>query len=125
MLISRIDKVTLYVNSQEEARKFWTEKVGFTVILEQPMGPGMTWLEVGPEGTPFPTSFVLYPKETMLQQKPEMVAHPSVILASEHVDALRQRLVERGVQAEEVQMMPWGKTFAFLDQDGNRFMVRG
>jgi hypothetical protein len=49
-MISRIEKVTVYVESQESAKRFWLEKIGFVVALEQPMGPGMTWLEVGPKG---------------------------------------------------------------------------
>ena len=30
-MINAISKVTLYVNNQEEAKAFWTEKVGFEV----------------------------------------------------------------------------------------------
>ena len=63
-MIDSIGKITLYVNNQNEARNFWTEKMGFIVRLEQQMGADQKWLEVGPEyggGT----SFVLYDKEKM------------------------------------------------------------
>lgn len=47
-MINQIGKITLYVNDQEEAKKFWTEKMEFVVKFEAQMGPNMTWLEVGP-----------------------------------------------------------------------------
>ena len=48
-MIDSIGKITLYVNNQNEARDFWTEKMGFIVRLEQQMGADQKWLEVGPE----------------------------------------------------------------------------
>ena len=47
-MINAISKVTLYVNNQEEAKAFWTERVGFEVRSEEQMGPDMKWIEVGP-----------------------------------------------------------------------------
>lgn len=47
-MIKKIGKITIYVNNQEEAKAFWTEKLNFVIKLERPMGPNMTWLEVGP-----------------------------------------------------------------------------
>lgn len=46
-MIDSIGKITLYVNNQNEARDFWTEKMGFIVRLEQQMGADQKWLEVG------------------------------------------------------------------------------
>jgi lactoylglutathione lyase len=124
MAITRIDKVTVYVSSQAEARKFWTEKVGFVVALEQPMGPNMTWLEVAPPGANL-TSLVLYPRDLMLQQHPEMVQHPSLILATDGIEALWKQLKDHGVQVTEIQFLPYGKMFNFNDNDGQPYMVRG
>ena len=60
-MINKILKITIYVNSQVEAKKFWIEKVGFVVKSEQPMGNNSTWLEVGPSEDE-DTVFVLYEK---------------------------------------------------------------
>lgn len=43
-MISNLAKVTVYVNSSIEAKKFWTENMGFVIREEQAMGPGMGWL---------------------------------------------------------------------------------
>ena len=75
----KIGKVTIYVEDQEQAKDFWINKVGFVLKFEQPMGPGMAWIEVGPEND-FAT-LVLYSKALMKKQKPENVAHPTLFSA--------------------------------------------
>ena len=60
-MVNYIAKVTIYVNNQEEAKQFWTEKMGF-VCHEQPMGPHFKWMEVRPKEAE-KTSFVIYEKE--------------------------------------------------------------
>lgn len=48
-MISNIAKITVYVKNSAEAKKFWTENMGFVIREEQLMGPGMTWLETAPD----------------------------------------------------------------------------
>ena len=48
-MIDSIEKITLYVKNRKEARDFWTERMGFILLLEQQMGADQKWLEVGPE----------------------------------------------------------------------------
>ena len=70
IMINYIGKVTIYVSNQEEAKQFWTEKMGF-VCHEQPMGPNFKWMEVHPnEGAV--TSFIIYEKELM-QKKNQLL----------------------------------------------------
>ncbi|WP_334293985.1 VOC family protein, partial [Clostridioides difficile] len=45
-MINKIGKITLYVNNQEDAKLFWTEKLNFVVTYEKEMGPNMKWVEV-------------------------------------------------------------------------------
>lgn len=123
-MIDQIGKITLYVKDQAEAKKFWTEKAGFTVKLEQPMGPGMTWLEVGPSKESF-TTFVLYSKETMAMQNPKTnLGHPSVLLSTSDIDKTYSDLKSKGVETGNLMNMPYGRMFNFKDQDGNDFIVR-
>lgn len=88
------------------------------------MGTNGTWLEVSPKGDNL-TSLVLYSKEAMLQYKPEMVQHPSIIFATNDAEATRTELKENGVKVTEIQKMPHGNMFNFYDNDGNEYMVRG
>jgi lactoylglutathione lyase len=47
-MITRIDKVTIYVVSLEEAKRFWSEKMGFVVTVEREIGPDTERIEVSP-----------------------------------------------------------------------------
>jgi len=40
-MINQLRQVMLYVDNQEEAKRFWTEKVGFAVISETDSSQGM------------------------------------------------------------------------------------
>ncbi|KGJ49449.1 MULTISPECIES: VOC family protein [Paraclostridium] len=123
-MINKIGKITIYVNNQEEAKEFWTKKINFIVKLEQPMGPNMKWLEVGPNKEEF-TSFVIYEKQLMLNQNPEAnVSHPNIILSTEDIETTYAELKANGVELGELMIMPYGKMFNFRDQDGNNYLVR-
>jgi len=123
-MINKIGKITLYVNSQEEAKSFWTEKMGFVVKFEQQMGPNMKWLEVAPSRDEF-TTLVLYDKKLMQSQNPDTnVGHPSLFLSTTDIDKTYQEMKGKGVNVGELNKMPYGSMFSFKDQDGNSYMIR-
>lgn len=123
-MINSIAKITLYVENQDEAKSFWTEKMGFQVRMEQQMGPGIKWLEVGPDQEASAV-FVLYEKKLMEAQNPEAdTGHPSVILSASDLKVTHERLKKNGVRVEEIMKMPYGSMFTFYDMDGNRFLLR-
>ncbi len=124
MMIQQIGKITVYVNNQTEAKKFWTEKMNFVVKFEQQMGPNMTWLEVGPSEHAF-TTFVLYDKATMLTHNPSAnVGHPSILLSTTDIEKTYAELQATGVKVDELMSMPYGKMFKFFDQDENEYLIR-
>lgn len=123
-MVNKIGKITLYVNNQEEAKEFWTNKMGFVVKFEQPMGPNMKWLEVGPSTEEF-TSFVLYEKQLMMSQNPKAnVSHPSIILSTNDIQSTYDEMNAKGIEVGELMVMPYGKMFEFKDQDSNEYLVR-
>lgn len=123
-MINKIGKITIYVNNQDEAKEFWTKKINFVFKLEQPMGPNMNWLEVGPNKEEF-TSFVIYEKQLMLNQNPEAnISHPNIILSTEDIETTYAELKANGVELGELIIMTYGKMFNFRDQDGNNYLVR-
>lgn len=123
-MINRIGKITIYVDSQEEAKEFWTKKMNFVVKLEQPMGPNMKWLEVGPSNEEF-TSFIIYEKNLMLAQNPNAnVSHPNIILSTNDIESTYNEMKSNSVDVAELMIMPYGKMFEFKDQDNNRYLVR-
>ncbi|NHM30787.1 VOC family protein [Neobacillus terrae] len=122
-MINKIGKVTVYVKDQEEAKDFWIDKIGFVLKMEQPMGPDFSWIEVGPSDDEF-TTLVLYSKEAMEQQKPEAVAHPSILFSTNDIEAAYEKMKQNGVKVEDLLRMPFGTMFSFKDQDGNDYLLR-
>lgn len=123
-MMNKIGKITIYVNNQEEAKEFWTKKMNFVVKLEQPMGPNMKWLEVGPSEDSF-TTFVIYEKNLMLAQNPQAnVGHPNIILSTDDIESTYNEMKTNEVEVGEVMKMPYGSMFKFKDMDGNDYLVR-
>lgn len=68
-MIHKVGQIMLYVNNQDEAVDFWTEKVGFTVVSEENNGQGMRWIEIAPtKGAE--TSIILHNKEFVAKMSP-------------------------------------------------------
>lgn len=70
-MINKVGQIMLYVNNQDETLKFWTEKVGFTVVSQQDNGQGMKWIEIAPTKEA-ETSIVLHNKELIAKMQPEL-----------------------------------------------------
>lgn len=123
-MINKIGKITIYVNNQEDAKKFWIEKMNFVVKFEQAMGPTMKWLEVGPSESEF-TTFVLYDKNIMkAQNSAANVEHPSILLSTTDLESAYSKMKDNGVEVGDIMAMPYGKMFSFKDQDGNAYLLR-
>jgi predicted enzyme related to lactoylglutathione lyase len=120
-MIQKIATVAVYVEDQQKALQFWTEKVGFVVHENHPMGPNANWIEVGPKNAE--TRLVLYPKALMPNWH-EM--KPSIVFSCDDIFATYQHMAENGVQfIEEPKKMPWGTYARFVDMDGNEFLLKG
>ncbi|MBW4863057.1 MAG: VOC family protein [Paeniclostridium sp.] len=123
-MINKIGKITIYVENQEEAKRFWIEKMNFIVKLEQPMGPKMKWLEVGPSEDEF-TTFIIYEKNIMKAQNPDAnLGHPNIILSTDDIESTYNEMKSKDIQVEDLMIMPYGKMFKFKDQDNNEYLVR-
>jgi lactoylglutathione lyase len=120
-MINKIGQIMLYVNNQEEAKDFWTEKLGFEVILDETNGP-MRFIEVAPKGAA--TSIVLHNKELVAQMNPEMnLGTPSLMFFSDNFDQLNRELKDNNVTVGEIVEIPGGRVFNFADSENNYFAV--
>lgn len=120
-MIKRIATVTVYVENQQEALRFWTEQVGFEVRRNQAMGPEAFWLEVAPAGAE--SCLVIYPKKLMPNWNE---LKPSIVFECTEFQETYEGMVARGVKfLEEPKTMPWGTFVRFQDPDGNEFLLKG
>ncbi|MGG1400810.1 VOC family protein [Bacillus salipaludis] len=122
-MINTVGQIMLYVNNQDEAVNFWTEKVGFTVISEQDNGQGMRWIEIAPTNEA-ETSIVLHDKELIAKMQPELnLGTPSLMFFTKNFDHLHNNLTNKNVTVGEIVNMPTGRVFNFADSENNYFAV--
>ncbi|MFZ7946068.1 VOC family protein [Neobacillus sp. 19] len=122
-MINQIGQVMLYVNNQDEVLKFWTEKVGFTVLSDQNNGQGMRWIEIAPTKEA-ETSIVLHNKELIAKMQPELnLGTPSLMFFSDHLEELYKEFTDKNITVGELVNMPGGKVFNFADPENNYFAI--
>ncbi|MFB7157353.1 MULTISPECIES: VOC family protein [unclassified Lysinibacillus] len=122
-MISKIGQIMLYVNNQDEAKEFWTEKVGFSVISEEDNGQGMRWIEIAPTKDA-ETSIILHNKELIAKMSPELnLGAPSLMFSSKDFDQLYNDLLNKNVTVGEIVNMPSGRVFNFADSENNYYAV--
>jgi predicted enzyme related to lactoylglutathione lyase len=120
-LITKIATAAVYVDDQQKAKTFWTEKVGFEIVAEFPMGPNGSWLEVAPKGAE--SALVIYPKSMMTNWQE---LKPSIVFVCDDIEATYSKMLENGVVFEgALQKMQWGTFATFKDEDGNSFLIKG
>ncbi|WP_433957230.1 VOC family protein [Cytobacillus horneckiae] len=121
-MISKVGQIMLYVNNQDEAVNFWTEKIGFSVISED-NGEGMRWIEIAPSKDA-ETSIILHDKETVKKMSPELnLGTPSLMFYTENLDQLHCELSSKNIFVGEIIDMPSGRVFNFADGEENYFAV--
>ena len=118
-MITHIKTVAVYVEDQERALAFYTEKLGFEVRFKAPMGPKAHWIELAPKRAQ--TCLVIYPR-SMMPDWPQL--KPSVVFSCDDVEATYQELSARGVTfTEPPRRMAWGIFAKFVDVDENEFIA--
>jgi len=118
-MITHLKFMSIPVQDQDRALKFYTEKLGFKIATNQEMGPGKRWIElrIGKAET----RVVLF---TMDGEEGRIGTRMNCSLACDDVEATWRQLSDRGVEFEALpQKQPWG-TFAIMkDSEGNRFVI--
>ena len=119
-MIRKIGTVGIYVDDQDRALKFWTEKVGFEMKNKKDMGNGFSWLEVAPKNAE--SALVIYPKQLMTDYAE---LKPSIVFICDGIEDFCRKLKGNGVVfIKELSDLPWGKFASFSDEDGNKFGLR-
>ncbi|MFE8701491.1 VOC family protein [Cytobacillus sp. FJAT-54145] len=122
-MINRVGQIMLYVNNQDEAVNFWTEKVGFHVVSEEDNGLGMRWIEIAPSRDA-ETSIILHNKEWVAKMSPGLnLGTPSLMFFTENLERLYNELSSKSIKVGDIVEMPSGKVFNFADNEENYFAV--
>ncbi len=120
-MITRLSHVTIWVKNQDEAKKFYTDTLGFKVVFDDSTTmPGYRWLTVSApqqDGLEIILNLAREPQETAHIGK-----QGTWVLASDNIQEDYRRLKARGVKIHsEPQENPYGTDFVFEDLYGNTY----
>lgn len=117
-MITHLKFASIPTRDQDSAVAFWTEKVGFKVLTDQPMG-AQRWIELGVPGAE--TRIVLFTPEG---QEDRVGTFWGGSFACDDVEYTYEKMRARGVAFEgPPQKQPWGAFAKFSDPDGNTFVL--
>ena len=118
-MITHLKFVGVPVQDQARALAFYTEKLGFAVATDQPMGPGQRWIELRIAHSA--TRLVLF---TPPGHEDRIGTFFNGSLACDDVAATARQLQQRGVEiVEPPAKQPWGAYAKFVDSEGNTFVL--
>ncbi|MFQ3838396.1 VOC family protein [Staphylococcus pseudoxylosus] len=121
--MEKLNQVMLYVDDQAKSVEFWTDILGFVVVSEEEMAEGFKAIEVAPNHN-VETSISIIEKEFMEKYSPEVsVTTPSLMFKEKDLDALYEKLKEKGLTGHDIIEMSGTRVFNFQDGQGNYFAV--
>ncbi len=124
-MINRVGTVSIFVQDQDRAKAFYTEKLGMQLISDDELypGAGSRWLAVAPAGAE--TQIVLYKFDDNWQHyRPTFQQAQSLTLQCEDIHATYQVYKARGVEfIGEPETQFWGTFVMLKDCEGNTLIL--
>ena len=118
-MITHIKFVGVPTRDQARALEFWTEKFGFRVVTDQPMGETQRWIELRIANAE--TRLVLFTPEG---HEDRVGTFQNMSFGVDDVERTYAELSAKGVEfTQPPKKEPWGSSAIFKDPDGNTFVM--
>jgi catechol 2,3-dioxygenase-like lactoylglutathione lyase family enzyme len=114
----KIELVTIPVSDVDRAKRFYTEKLGFVVDVDQQVNDQLRFVQLTPPGSACSIAI----GTGLTDMPPGSVRGMQVVVAD--AEAAHAELTDRGVQVGEVQKLDWGSFVFFSDPDGNAWALQ-
>jgi predicted enzyme related to lactoylglutathione lyase len=114
----RLEVVPVPVTDVDRAKSFYVDQVGFNADHDHVVSPEIRFVQLTPPGSA--CSIVI--GVGMTDMAPGSLRGLMAVI--QDADAARKELVERGVQASDVDEQPWGRFVYFADPDGNTWALQ-
>ena len=118
MTIHSFEIISVPVSDSQRAKSFYRDVLGFALVREEPMGPGMSWIQLAPPGHDVTIALVTW----FDNMKPGGLQ--GVMVNTEDIDAEHALLRSRGLAIGDIKQEPWGRYAMFSDPDGNGWILR-
>lgn len=115
--ITGVRTVSIPVDDQDAALRFYADTLGFTVLRDMPTPNGSRWIELAPAEN----SVIV----TLEPAAPDVTRGAiGIRFTTDDIDAAHSALVGRGVEVDEILRWPRVPAmFAFRDIHGNAFSI--
>lgn len=114
----KLELVFVPVSDVDRAKAFYVDQVGFNADHDHRVTPELRFVQLTPPGSACSISI----GEGLSDMAPGSARGLQLVVAD--ADAARAELLSRGVDATEVQDLPWGRFTNFTDPDGNEWAVQ-
>jgi predicted enzyme related to lactoylglutathione lyase len=114
----KIELVAIPVTDVDRAKAFYVDQVGFNADHDVQVNEGLRFVQLTPPGSA--CSIVM--GNGITEMAPGSQKGVQVVV--EDVEAVRQELIARGVEAGDVEVQPWGSFVTFSDPDGNTWSLQ-
>jgi len=119
MAVKAIELISIPVSDQDRAKRFYTDVLGFTDLIDTALSD-MRWVMLG-----LPAGGTRIALVTWFDSMPAG-SLSGTVLACDDLEATLADLEARGLAfaEEEVQEAPWGRWKTFTDPDGNGWVLQ-
>lgn len=118
-MIRAVKFVSIPVRDQDQAVSFYTEKLGFQIVTDQPFDEKQRWIELRIPGSE--TKVVLF---TPPGHEDRIGSFSNMTFMADDIDGTYRELANRGVVfTAPPTKAPWGQFAKFQDVDGNQFVL--
>jgi catechol 2,3-dioxygenase-like lactoylglutathione lyase family enzyme len=109
----RLELVQVPVSDIDRAKSFYVDKVGFHADHDHQVSGELRFVQLTPPGSACSIALT----SGFHQMTPGVIEGLQMVV--DDAEACRKELVDRGVEASDVQEFPWGNFVYFKDPDGN------
>jgi len=114
----KLELVAIPVSDVDEAKAFYTEKVGFEADHDHIVSDEIRFVQLTPPGSACSIAI----GKGIVEGEPGSVKGVQLVVSD--INAARRELTERGVEVSEVWEGPGGRFVFFSDPDGNGWAVQ-
>jgi catechol 2,3-dioxygenase-like lactoylglutathione lyase family enzyme len=114
----KLELVIIPVSDVDRAKEFYTDKAGFVLDHDHRVSDELRFVQLTPPGSACSIALGL----GLTDMPPGSVRGVQIVVPD--VEAAHAELSGRGVDAGEIQQLPWGRFVFFDDPDGNRWSLQ-
>jgi predicted enzyme related to lactoylglutathione lyase len=118
-MIRKIKFTSIPVRDQDRALQFYIKALGFTLVTDQPMGPGQRWIELRP-----PKGDAGIALFTPPEHQDRVGTFTGLSMECDDVQKTYDELSAKGVEfAKPPKSESWGVAAIMKDSEGNQIVL--